>query len=162
MSALKPKEIFPKKPTDDNTHLLYKIDLEKISTLIIKLEMNELTDQDRIFDLYSLFNKIKQSEKYCYFLKIAHKRKYRERTVYKKKGKYSVQLFTGRIGSEDRRMVIEKGVTTQNIPYDNEVVIQLHHVFSKIKDDPYNEEQFKTLAIYIPEKHAENYIRKYD
>ena len=162
LSALKPKEIFPKNPTDDNTHLLYKIDIEKISTLILKLEMNELTDQDRIFDLYSLFNKIRQSKKYCYFLKIAHKRKYRERTVYKNKGKYSVQLFTGRIGGEDRKMVVEKGVTTQNIPYDNEVVIQLHHIFSKIKDDPYNEEQFKTLAIYIPEKHAENYIRKYD
>ena len=68
---------------------------------------------------------------------------------------------TGRIGGEDRKMVVEKGVTTQNIPYDNEVVIQLHHVFSKIEGDPYNEEQFKTLAIYIPEKHAENYIRKY-
>ena len=160
LSGHKSTEIFPKNATDDNTHMLYKINLEDLNPYIMRLEMSESTDKNRKFDLYSLLNEIKESKKQCYLLKIAHKRKYRPRTVYKRKGKYSVQLFTGRVGGEDKRMVIEKAVTTQKIQYKNEVVIQIHHIFSKIDNDPFDRKKFKTLAIYIPEKHSVNYIRK--
>ena len=70
----------------------------------MRLEMSESTDKNRKFDLYSLLNEIKESKKQCYLLKIAHKRKYRPRTVYKRKGNYIAALKSGGKGKGNRKV----------------------------------------------------------
>jgi hypothetical protein len=167
------KKLWPKiakDQTDDNKHVVFKVEIDSILIFLSNLDMGNSHERIKLSNYERHVNWLKdtQKEKFVWIIQIAEPRDGRLRSIVfdskeTSKNPYTISSLASNFPAYygDTKLLRDIATGKDEFGYDDELIIQIHKIKAKNSDGDIKEGQhFYSIAFNFSKKHSQVYTSK--